>query len=116
MTSNFTFEVSVLTFQTIDSGEDAKWPMKARSIAASDKVDRASTSWECYSEHCPDFIIVNPIDLTVSVDGTKTWGVDAAGLYVLNIVTEELGTNKGELILLEEFMIAIKYSKNEADI
>ena len=91
--------------------------MKARSKAASFNTSAADTSWVCYSPRCPDFIVVNPIDLTVRVDGTKTWGKDAAGLFILNILTQDKGNNKGELLLLEEFMIAIEYtSEDEKDI
>ena len=53
----------------------------------------------------------------MNVDGSKTCGRDAAGLYVLNILTENDsgGESDGELILLEEFMIAIEYTSPEAN-
>ena len=80
--------------------------MKARTQAAEYTVIAAVTSWECYSKSCPDFIVVNKVDLTVRIDGTKTFGRDAAGLYVLNILTQD--AYDGEIVLLEEFIIFIE--------
>ena len=59
MKSKFTLEAAVLTFQKAWGGEDFLWPMKARDKAAEAGMTQAITSWECYSETCPDFIIVN---------------------------------------------------------
>ena len=109
ITSNFSFEASILTFQKTKSGINAIWKLKAREKAAKAGMTQAITSWECYSEYCPDFIHVNANDLTVRVDGAKTFGQEAAGLYVLNILTQN--ATSGELILLEEFMIFIEYNK-----
>ncbi len=87
MESSFKLQLSILTFQAVPTGEDALWPMKARKVAAKEDIIEAVTSWECYSETCPDFILVNNDDLTVRIDGSKTFSKEAAGLYVLNILT-----------------------------
>ena len=73
--------------------------MKARSKASSYAVIEAVTTWECYSKTCPDFIVVNKEDLTVRIDGEKTFSKDAAGLYVLNIITQD--AFDGQIVLLE---------------
>ena len=80
--------------------------MKARSYAKEYEILAAKTSWECYSKTCPDFIVVNKDDLTIRIDGDKTYGSDAAGLYVLNILTQD--AFDGEYVLLEEFIIFIE--------
>ena len=77
LTSNFTMASSALSFKKIKSGQNRIFPLKAKSKGYKGKDPHTTVTWDCYSDTCPDFIRVNDLNLTVHIDGTKTYGKDA---------------------------------------
>ena len=102
-----------MSFQSVYSGNDKDFPLFASNNEIfSVGPPEVEVSVGCYSDDvCPEFIRVNDAELTVHVDGDKTFSKKVQGMYILDVLVENTATHDK---IKENIIVYLNYrSKGE---